>query len=88
MVAACFALAFSTSSTALFSQSASSFTSKPPDAPANWKPLIGNYTGARDALRDAENSMFLEGKDPKSALKDAGSNATSAIDDYNSKIGV
>jgi sn-glycerol 3-phosphate transport system substrate-binding protein len=50
--------------------------------------VIGNYTGARDALRDAENSMFLEGKDPKSALKDAGSNATSAIDDYNSKIGV
>jgi hypothetical protein len=32
--------------------------------------------------------MFLQGKDPKSALKDAGSNATSAIDDYNSKIGV
>jgi sn-glycerol 3-phosphate transport system substrate-binding protein len=50
--------------------------------------VIGNYTGARDAVRDAENSMFLEGKDPKSALKDAGSNATSAIDDYNSKIGV
>ena len=50
--------------------------------------MIGNYTGARDAVRDAENSMFLEGKDPKSALKDAASNATAAIDDYNSKIGV
>ena len=49
--------------------------------------VIGNYTGARDALRDAENSMFLEGKDPKTALKDAASNATAAIDDYNSKIG-
>ncbi len=49
--------------------------------------VIGNYTGARDALRDAENSMFLEGTDPKSALKDASSNATTAIDEYNAKIG-
>ena len=49
--------------------------------------VIGNYTGARDALRDAENSMFLEGKDPKSALKEASSNATSAIEEYNAKIG-
>jgi sn-glycerol 3-phosphate transport system substrate-binding protein len=50
--------------------------------------VIGNYTGARDAVRDAENSMFLQGKDPKSALKDASSNATTAIDDYNSKLGI
>jgi sn-glycerol 3-phosphate transport system substrate-binding protein len=49
--------------------------------------VIGNYTGARDALRDAENSMFLEGQDPKSALKEASSNATSAMDEYNAKIG-
>jgi len=50
--------------------------------------VIGNYTGARDAVRDAENSMFLQGKDPKSAVKDASSNATTAIDDYNSKLGI
>jgi sn-glycerol 3-phosphate transport system substrate-binding protein len=50
--------------------------------------VIGNYVGARDAVRDAENGMFLEGKDPKSALKEAGSNATTAIDEYNAKIGV
>jgi sn-glycerol 3-phosphate transport system substrate-binding protein len=50
--------------------------------------VIGNYVGARDAVRDAENRMFLEGTDPKTAVKDAGSNATTAIDDYNSKIGV
>jgi sn-glycerol 3-phosphate transport system substrate-binding protein len=31
--------------------------------------VIGNYTGARDAVRDAENTMFLQGKDPASALK-------------------
>jgi sn-glycerol 3-phosphate transport system substrate-binding protein len=50
--------------------------------------VIGNYTGARDALRDAENTMFLNGADPKSALKDASKNATAAIQDYNSKLGV
>ena len=50
--------------------------------------VIGNYTGARDAMRDGENSMFLNGTDPKSALKSASKNATSAIDDYNSKLGV
>ena len=33
--------------------------------------VIGNYTGVRDALRDAENSMFLNGTDPKAALKSA-----------------
>ena len=27
--------------------------------------VIGNYTGARDALRDAENSMFLQGTGPE-----------------------
>src|SRR3954452_694245 len=50
--------------------------------------VIGNYTGARDALRDAENSMFLNGTDPKTALKNAAKNATAAIDDYNSRLGV
>jgi sn-glycerol 3-phosphate transport system substrate-binding protein len=50
--------------------------------------VIGNYTGARDALRDAENTMFLNGTAPKSALKDASKNATTAIDDYNSKLGL
>ena len=41
--------------------------------------VIGNYTGARDAVRDAENSMFLNGTDPKAALKEASKNATAAI---------
>jgi sn-glycerol 3-phosphate transport system substrate-binding protein len=49
--------------------------------------VIGNYTGARDAIRDAENSMFLNGTDPAKALTDAAKNATAAIDDYNSRIG-
>jgi sn-glycerol 3-phosphate transport system substrate-binding protein len=50
--------------------------------------VIGNYTGARDAVRDAENTMFLNGIDPKTALKNASKNATAAIDDYNSRLGV
>jgi sn-glycerol 3-phosphate transport system substrate-binding protein len=50
--------------------------------------VIGNYTGVRDAMRDAENSMFLNGTDPKTALKDASKNATAAMQDYNSKLGV
>ena len=29
--------------------------------------VIGHYTGVRDAVRDAENSMFLEGKRPEGA---------------------
>jgi sn-glycerol 3-phosphate transport system substrate-binding protein len=59
-----------------------------PVTPATSGSVIGNYVGARDALRDAENSMFLQGTAPKTALKDAGTNATAAIDEYNAKIGV
>ncbi len=49
--------------------------------------VIGDNSGVRDAVRDAENSMFLEGKDPKAALAAAAQNATTAIDDYNNRIG-
>jgi D-alanyl-D-alanine dipeptidase len=59
--AACFALAFLTSSTALFSQSASSAASKPPDALAKWKSLIGNYAGADGVIFDIlENEGHLD----------------------------
>jgi sn-glycerol 3-phosphate transport system substrate-binding protein len=50
--------------------------------------VIGNYTGVRDAMRDAENSMFLNGTDPKTALRDAAKNATAAMQDYNAKLGL
>lgn len=49
--------------------------------------VIGNYTGVRDAMRDAENSMFLNGTSPKQALAAAAKNATAAMQDYNSRIG-
>jgi sn-glycerol 3-phosphate transport system substrate-binding protein len=49
--------------------------------------VIGNYTGARDALRDAMNSMYLQGTDPKTALTDASKNATAAMQEYTSRLG-
>jgi sn-glycerol 3-phosphate transport system substrate-binding protein len=58
-----------------------------PNTVATSGSVIGDYKGVRDAVRDAENSMFLQGKDPKSALKDAASNADSAMADYNSRVG-
>jgi sn-glycerol 3-phosphate transport system substrate-binding protein len=59
-----------------------------PTNPATSGSVIGQYTGVRDAIRDAENSMFLNGTDPKRALEDAASNANAAIEDYNSKLGL
>jgi hypothetical protein len=38
-------------------------------------------------MADAENSMFLEGKSPKDALKGAAAAATAAMQDYNSRVG-
>jgi len=58
-----------------------------PNTVATSGSVIGNYTGTRDAMRDAENAMFLNGTAPKTALKDASKNATAAIQDYNSRIG-
>jgi sn-glycerol 3-phosphate transport system substrate-binding protein len=49
--------------------------------------VIGENKGVRDAVRDAQNSMFLNGTSPKDALATAAKTATSAIDDYNSRIG-
>jgi sn-glycerol 3-phosphate transport system substrate-binding protein len=50
--------------------------------------VIGPYKDAQDAIRTAENSMFLEGKSPDAAVKQAASDTTSAITDYNQRIGV
>ena len=49
--------------------------------------VIGNNKGVRDAVREGENSMFLEGTDPRSALRATATAATAAIDDYNARIG-
>jgi sn-glycerol 3-phosphate transport system substrate-binding protein len=49
--------------------------------------VIGPNIEVRQAVRDAENSMFLQGADPKTAIAAAAKNATAAIDDYNTRIG-
>jgi sn-glycerol 3-phosphate transport system substrate-binding protein len=59
-----------------------------PNTVATAGAVIGNSTGARDALRDAENGMFLNGTNPKTALNDAAKNASAAIQDYNAKLGL
>jgi len=51
-------------------------------------PVIGDYQGVRDALRDAENSMFTEGTKPRAALKAGKSAANEKITAYNSRVGV
>ena len=58
-----------------------------PDSIATAGSVIGPNIEVRGAVRDAENSMFLEGADPASAIADAAKNATAAIVDYNSRIG-
>jgi sn-glycerol 3-phosphate transport system substrate-binding protein len=50
-------------------------------------PVIGDYQGVRDAVRNAEQSMFTQGVKSKSALNAAKSNANSALQEYNSRIG-
>ena len=49
--------------------------------------VIGPSPAVADVVRDAENSMFLEGTSPAQALKDAAAKTTAAIADYNQRIG-
>jgi sn-glycerol 3-phosphate transport system substrate-binding protein len=49
--------------------------------------VIGPAPAVADIVRDAENSMFLEGTKPAQALKDALTKTTAAIADYNQRIG-
>jgi D-alanyl-D-alanine dipeptidase len=83
--AACLALVFLSSSTALFSQSAPSAAFQPPDAPAKWKPLIGNYAGTDSVIFDIlENDGRLELKQgvkpPEPLSEDADSTFSVVID--------
>ena len=48
--------------------------------------VIGPYKAVSDAIKDAENSMFLDGKSPDAAVKDAASAVTAAIVDYNQRV--
>jgi sn-glycerol 3-phosphate transport system substrate-binding protein len=50
-------------------------------------PVIGDYLGVRDAVRNAEESMFTSGVTPKAALTAAAKNADAAISAYNARVG-
>ena len=50
--------------------------------------MIGNYVQVRDAVREGENSMFLNGTAPNKAVADAAPKATTEIEDYNERVGV
>ena len=57
------------------------------DTPAGAGAVMGPAPAVNDIVRDAENSMFLQGTDPKNALKEAAGKADAAIKDYNTRIG-
>jgi sn-glycerol 3-phosphate transport system substrate-binding protein len=48
--------------------------------------VIGPYKDALAAVRNAENSMFLEGTSPADAVRAAANDTTKAIADYNQRV--
>lgn len=50
-------------------------------------PVIGPYREVRAAVENALTRMLTQGLDPRTALKDAASNANEEISSYNSRVG-
>jgi len=50
-------------------------------------PVIGDYQGVRDAVRDAFVRMLTQGLAPKAAIRQAQAEATKAIEAYNQRVG-
>ena len=50
-------------------------------------PIIGDYAGVREIVRDAETKMLSQGTAPDAALKQAQTDATAKIQDYNTRVG-
>lgn len=50
-------------------------------------PVIGDYTGVQNAVRESWQSMLTDGTAPKSAIKSASAAATSAMQEYNERVG-
>ncbi len=50
-------------------------------------PVIGDYQGVRDAVRDAFVRMLTQGLAPKAAIRQAQDDATKAIRGYNERVG-
>jgi sn-glycerol 3-phosphate transport system substrate-binding protein len=57
-----------------------------PSNTATAGPVIGDYTGVQNAVREAWQRM-LSGGTPKAALKEASKNADAAMQEYNSRVG-
>lgn len=50
-------------------------------------PVIGAYQAVRDAVLAGQQEMFTQGKAPDAALKSAASQADTAMQEYNSRVG-
>jgi sn-glycerol 3-phosphate transport system substrate-binding protein len=48
--------------------------------------VIGDYQGVRDAVKDGLDRMLTQGQSPKAALAETEKDATSAIQEYNSRV--
>ncbi len=57
------------------------------DSIATAGPVIGDYAGVRDIVRDAMTKMLSQGTDPKQAVTQAEKDSTAKIQDYNTRIG-
>lgn len=58
-----------------------------PDNATTAGPVIGDYQGVRDAVREAFVRMLTQGLAPKAAIREAQDQATAAIRDYNERVG-
>jgi sn-glycerol 3-phosphate transport system substrate-binding protein len=56
------------------------------NSPATAGSVIGAYKQVSDVIRDAETSMYLDGKRPGAAVRAAASDATAAITEYNERV--
>ena len=58
-----------------------------PDNATTQGSVIGAYQGVRNAVRDGFVRMLTQGQSPKASIKQAQQEATTAIQDYNSRVG-
>ncbi len=50
-------------------------------------PIIGDYTGVQNAVRESWQRMLSGGSTPKEAIKEAAKNSDAAMQEYNSRVG-
>ena len=58
-----------------------------PNNAATAGPVIGDYDGTRDAVKQGFEQLISGGKSPKAALKATKQATDAAITDYNERIG-